>query len=99
MQARFEWDLHKNRVNIVKHGIDFRAVTALFSDPLIFPEQDREIAGEHRWLAIGWAELTFVVFVAHAIKDEDGATIIPIISARRAHAGRTKTLGRKPRRP
>ncbi|MBV5339205.1 MAG: BrnT family toxin, partial [Deltaproteobacteria bacterium] len=31
----FEWDENKNRVNKVKHGIDFESAITVFDDPLM----------------------------------------------------------------
>jgi uncharacterized DUF497 family protein len=42
LETRFTWDENKNRANIVKHGIDFRAATAAFDDPFVVIEQDRD---------------------------------------------------------
>jgi uncharacterized DUF497 family protein len=42
------------------------------------------VDGEQRWTAIGWGGLSYLVFVAHMVKDETGCVAIRIISARRA---------------
>lgn len=44
---QFEWDEHKNKANISKHGIDFETATRLWDDPYrieiqtSFTEEDR----------------------------------------------------------
>lgn len=47
---RFEWDEHKNRANIRKHGIDFRDAAYAFADPraLNIPG-DEHSEEEERW--------------------------------------------------
>jgi uncharacterized DUF497 family protein len=41
----FEWDENKNRVNKVKHGIDFESATTVFDDQLM---QNR-VGEDGRW--------------------------------------------------
>lgn len=44
----FEWDAAKNRSNLVKHGIAFEDVVAVFSDPVQLREPNRLAEGETR---------------------------------------------------
>ena len=80
MSLTFEWDESKNRLNVVKHGIDFQDAKQMFDLPLLTgPDEDR-IHDEHRWKAIGWlgTVLCLVVF------SEPSENRIRIISARKA---------------
>ncbi len=90
MDLRFEWDENKNRTNIRKHGIDFRAAIPVFDDPFVLLEQDRDVEGEQRWTAMGWGESTLLLLVAHAVRSGFGTIIIRIISARAATRGERK---------
>lgn len=49
----FEWDEAKRLANLAEHGVDFRAVTAIFDGPVIQAEDDREDYGEVRFRALG----------------------------------------------
>jgi hypothetical protein len=51
---RFEWDAAKNRANQAKHeGVDFETAARVFDDPDMLLLEDRVVAGEQRWHAIG----------------------------------------------
>jgi uncharacterized DUF497 family protein len=90
VDLRFEWDENKNRANITKHGIDFRAAIPVFDDPFVLLEQDRDVGGEQRWVAMGWGQSTVLLLVAHAVKTGSGGVTIRIISARAATRGERK---------
>ena len=82
----FTWDDNKERINIRKHGIDFRAAARVFVDIdaiLEFNSVD-DYTGEERWDAIGLfdAGIVFVVYVERTTVDDND--IIRIISARYA---------------
>ena len=48
------WDEAKRRVNLAKHGIDFRDLGALFSDPdRVEVEDERQDYGELRLVLLG----------------------------------------------
>ena len=49
----FTWDEKKRRLNLAKHGIDFRDAAAIFDGPLITVEDTREAYGEPRYVALG----------------------------------------------
>lgn len=77
----FEWDENKNRINMVKHGIDFESAATVFDDPLILSRVD----DDGRWQTIGCSEGCIVLlFVAHTYHEAD-ETVVRIISARRAN--------------
>ena len=49
----FEWNETKRKVNLAKHGIDFRDAYLIFDGPLVTAEDDREDYGERRFVALG----------------------------------------------
>ena len=78
---RFEWNEEKNRVNIRKHGIDFRDVIAMFDCPMIVHLDTGNEYAENRWLGIGLLKHHPCV-VIYTERDSD---VIRIISARKAN--------------
>ncbi|WP_428541982.1 BrnT family toxin [Rhodopila sp.] len=81
---RFTWDEAKAGSNQAKHQVGFETAVRVFLDPFALSEQDRIEEGEYRWQIIGSIEGE-VFLVAHMEREAaDGATIIRIISARRA---------------
>ena len=82
----FTWDDEKERINIRKHGIDFKAAAAVFFDDYATYEYNSvdNVTGEERLSVTGWlaGKVMFVVYVERVtVGDED---IIRIISAREA---------------
>ncbi len=75
----YTWDEAKRRVNLRKHGIDFRDAPKIFRGFTLTAEDDREFYGEQRFLTLGLLE-DQVVSVAHAERGKD----IRIISIRKA---------------
>jgi uncharacterized DUF497 family protein len=74
-----EWDPNKERVNRVKHGIQFAdAVSALEDENALTMRDER--TGEERWVTIGIDSLARVVVVVYVWRGER----IRVISARRA---------------
>lgn len=84
MQIRFEWNDEKAEGNLRKHGVSFRIATGVFFDPFAIMEQDRVENGEYRWRTLGMVAGSHLLIVAHAPREEEGAEVIRIISARRA---------------
>ena len=82
----FTWDDEKEKINIRKHGVDFKAVTRIFLDEDILIEYNStdKYTGEERWDAIGFFEggIMFVVYVERITMNDND--IIRIISARYA---------------
>jgi len=39
---QFEWDPHKQRANLRKHGVEFADAVAVFRDPLALTVEDRQ---------------------------------------------------------
>ena len=79
----FEWNEHKNAININKHGIDFRAAAKVFKDPhFLVNEDNRHHYSEKRFQIIGVVEPHGVLFVVYTERCEN---TIRIISARKAN--------------
>ena len=76
---RFRWDETKRRVNLRKHGIDFRDLPPVFHGYTVTVEDDRFGYSERRFVTVGLLEGRVVV-IAHT---EDEATI-RFLSARKA---------------
>ena len=81
---RFEWDAVKAEGNRKKHGVSFETAVRVFADPFALTEQDRVEAYEQRWQTLGMVDGLTLLLVAHIDREEDGADVIRIISARRA---------------
>lgn len=82
----FTWNDEKERINISKHGIDFKAAARAFMDEDAIFEYNSidEYTGEERFDAIGFFEtgIMFVVYVERITIND--AEVIRIISARYA---------------
>ena len=75
----FEWDEHKRRANLRKHGIDFADSEVIFSGPTKSILDDRFDYGEERFLTFGFL-YEWVVVVTHT----ETADRIRVISIRKA---------------
>ena len=85
---KFEWDDSKNRINIIKHGIDFaEACSTFFDDEAILFDDPDHSEDEERFLLVGMSKTTRVLMVSHCYRAE-GDTI-RIISARKATKAET----------
>jgi uncharacterized DUF497 family protein len=82
----FDWDDAKAEANLKKHGISFWNARYVFDDPHLVLIQDRVVALEKRWQAIGSPEGESILLVVHTVNenDDDQNERIRIISARRA---------------
>lgn len=78
---KFEWDEHKNRANIQKHGVDFRDAVYVFSDNLALSMPDKFAEDEERWLLLGMNLKQHMLMVVHTFRNDD---VTRIISARKA---------------
>ena len=75
----FTWDEAKRKVNLAKHGIDFRDAERIFDGPLVTAEDARENYGERRYVALGLLE-GVVVSVAYTERHDE----VRVISIRKA---------------
>jgi uncharacterized DUF497 family protein len=90
----FEWDPKKDRINERRHGISFETAEAVFDDPYLLLEEDRDDDGESRLWAIGFAGNLAVLVVVHTVRYEGSQeTIIRIISARKADREERRRYG------
>lgn len=79
----FIWDDHKNKLNIVKHGISFdEAKTVFYDDTAILFDDPDHSADEDRFILIGMSESLHLCTVCHCYRES--GTVIRIISARKA---------------
>jgi uncharacterized protein len=76
----FRWDIEKALSNFNKHGIRFEHACEIFFDPFV-RLVDATVKDESRDAAIGLTEDWTLLFVVHAIREDE---VIRIISARRA---------------
>ena len=78
---RFEWDEHKNQLNIEKHGLDFADGHHVFDGPMLIQLDTRYEYGEDRWIGIGLLrQLVVVVVYTEPAEGE----LVRIISMRKA---------------
>ena len=77
----FEWDEHKNKINVIKHSIDFKLAAEVFSDPKAIIQFSREQNGEKRYQIIGSIAGELVILLVAFTHRQDK---IRIISARKA---------------
>jgi uncharacterized protein len=76
----FQWDEEKRRINIAKHGVDFKDAIAVFRDDLGFDFiDDRDDYGEIRMALIGMVGMRLLTIVYTDRGDE-----VRIISARQS---------------
>lgn len=87
MQYHYEWDTLKARLNLSKHGVDFKEACKVFDDPMAITlyEDEESTPDEDRWVTIGQVQGHYYLVVVHTIRDptEDAVTI-RLISARSA---------------
>ena len=64
------YDPAKQKLNLRKHDIDLAECDALFDEPMLTREDDREAYGEQRLISLGWLKNRVVVLV-WTDRDED----------------------------
>ncbi|PID48044.1 MAG: hypothetical protein CR967_01920 [Proteobacteria bacterium] len=82
-EQKYEWDLIKEKLNIVKYGVDFTEARSVFADEcglVIFDESHSEY--EERFLLLGLSQKHRILLVVHCYRDENAT--IRIISSRKA---------------
>lgn len=79
---KFEWDDHKEQINIQKHGIDFSTAALVFNDIYRIETYDSLHSDiEDRYITIGQINsITLIVMVVYT----ERTNVIRIISARLA---------------
>jgi len=95
----FEWDAAKARTNLRKHGVSFRAATAVFRDPLALTTYDDEHSEhEERWVTLGRAQNGPYLVVVHTYAQVSEREIhIRVISARPADRQEIQDYEQTPR--
>ena len=79
MSLEFEWDEDKAKLNLKKHGIDFKTATTVFNDPLAYIFDDTwHSIGERREIIIGHDLSSRILLVCFTERNN----LIRIISAR-----------------
>ncbi len=73
------WDETKRKLNLRKHGIDFRDVEEIFDGPTVTAEDTRQAYGDQRWVALGILNGVVVSMTYTERKDD-----LRIISIRKA---------------
>ena len=86
----FEWDHHKNRANIRRHGIDFESVAEMFRYPMLVMPDKRTDYGEERMISLGWIR----EHVGVVVYTEQEGDVIRIISARKATREESRTYAK-----
>lgn len=85
---QWTWDPEKDRINQLKHGINFETARQVFDDPFVKTRLEDSYEGELRWNTLGMVE-GVIIFVAHTWPDDYnqlGSSIERIIDARKATA-------------
>lgn len=79
---QFEWDDEKEKINIIKHGIDFTTAARVFKDENRLELYDEAHSNvEDRYITIGLIdEVAYLVMVVYTEREE----AIRLISARKA---------------
>jgi uncharacterized DUF497 family protein len=81
MALSFEWDKHKAKSNLIKHGVSFEEASSVFGDPLSLTIPDPAHSQvESRSITIGHSARQKLVVVVHTERGDN----IRVISARRA---------------
>ena len=75
----YQWDEHKARSNLQKHGIDFVDAVSVFEDEMAITIEDDYPEGE-RFVTIGMNAVGQILVVVYTYR----GNIIRLISARRA---------------
>lgn len=82
-ELRFEWDNHKEKVNIQKHGVSFDEARSAFYDENAIQFFDPDHSdNEDRFILLGISFKLRVLVVCHCFRESE--TIVRIVSARKA---------------
>ena len=85
---KFEWDEIKQRVNVVKHGIDFADAKDVFDDPAAYTLLSPNQSDERRYVTVGLMKGSLIAVI---FTHRGEAT--RIISARVARHSERKRYG------
>ncbi|WP_298057781.1 BrnT family toxin [uncultured Campylobacter sp.] len=84
----YEWNLIKERLNIAKHGVDFKEPKSVFADEFALVLFDEDHSNdEERFLILGMSQKERILLVVHCYREND---TIRIISSRKATKNEAK---------
>ena len=87
MPLQFEWDDHKARTNLAKHGVSFEEASTVFADPLSITIADpAHSQAEDRFIILGRSHRRLLLVVVHTGRGDK----LRLISARRASRNERK---------
>ena len=93
-KLKFEWDNHKDKLNIKKHGVSFdEAQTAFYDEYAIAFFDPEHSETEDRFLLLGTSFNIKTLVVCHCFREEE--TVVRIISARKADKEETQVYWSK----
>lgn len=79
----FEWDDHKEDLNLMKHGIDFVEAVSIWLDHFSLELLDTDHGtNEERWIRLGFSRKARLLVVVYMQRKGNGR--IRLISARKA---------------
>lgn len=82
-ELRFEWDNHKEKANIQKHGVSFDEARSAFYDEHAIQFFDPDHSDdEDRFILLGISFKLRVLVVCHCFRESE--TTVRIVSARKA---------------
>jgi uncharacterized DUF497 family protein len=81
MALKFEWDENKSKLNLKKHGVDFKEGKTVFNDPFAITIDDPDHSNlEERYIDIGMSSKGRILVVWYAERNDN----IRIIGCRKA---------------
>ena len=91
----FEWDDHKNQLNIKKHKVSFQEAETVFddNDAIFISDPDYSEPDDDRFIVLDLSIHDNLLVVCHCYRVSD--TIVRIISARKATKNETTTYYEK----
>jgi uncharacterized DUF497 family protein len=82
MALKFEWDENKSKLNLKKHGVDFKEGKTVFNDPFAITIDDPDHSDlEDRYIDIGISSKGRILVVWYTERDDN----IRIIGSRKAN--------------
>ena len=91
---QFEWDEHKNRLNIAKHQVSFDEAKTVFFDVYARVIDDPDHSDtENRFIILGISQKLHLLVVCHCYRLND--EVIRIISARKATKNEARYYGHR----
>lgn len=81
-KLNFEWDDHKEQINIKKHGLDFETAAHVFNDDYRIEKYDEKHSiDEDRYIVIGSVGNQIAILTV-VYTERNSGSVIRIISAR-----------------